>query len=90
MDSFYTGLRDGLTRDAALQRAQVAYLDTHEGLAASPFYWAAPILSGETSPLPLQGPNPLRSPLAMVLFAMLGVAVLAGVAWRRRTQYLNA
>lgn len=53
MDAFYAGLADGLPKDRALQRAQVAYLDRHEGLDASPFFWASLVLTGNTAPVDL-------------------------------------
>lgn len=83
MDVFYGALADGLPKDRALQQAQVAYLDTHDGLEASPFYWGALVLSGDVAPVPLGTPGSGPWPFAV------GLAVLAGgaLAWtlaRRR------
>lgn len=77
MDAFYEGIEDGLPKDEALRLAQLAYLDTHTGLLASPFYWAAPILSGAPSPVPLHAGVPWGWALAVTV-GLLGV----GVAWR--------
>ena len=52
MGQFYEYLGDGMTKDRALQQAQLDYLDSHEGIEASPFYWAPAILAGDTSPVP--------------------------------------
>ncbi len=81
IDAFYEGLEEGLPKDRALQRAQVAYLDSHTGAEASPFYWAAAVLSGSPAPIPLQEPAPVWpwSVGAVVLAAGAG-----GLAWRSR------
>ena len=79
--SFYEGLADGLPKDRALQKAQVAYLSHHTGGDASPYYWASAVLSGSPAPVPLSPPSPIW-PWA------LGGAVLAagvgGLVWRAR------
>ena len=55
MDALYASLADGMPKDDALRQAQLTYLDAHDGLAASPFYWAAPVLSGAPGPVSLGG-----------------------------------
>ena len=81
MAAFYDGLKAGLTKDRALQRAQLAYLDTHTGLDASPFYWAGPVLSGDPSPIPLR--TTPRWPIWGSAL-LLGGLVLAWLTHRRR------
>ncbi len=51
IERFYHYLRAGDAKDRALQRAQLDYLDRHEGLRASPFLWAGWSISGDPSPL---------------------------------------
>ena len=75
MGAFYDGLADGLEKDAALRQAQMAYLASHDGVEASPFYWAAPVLSGSTAPVPIRRPR-------RWLWVLLGLALAGGVAWR--------
>jgi CHAT domain-containing protein len=80
MDDFYGGLAEGLPKDRALQRAQVAYLDSHDGLDASPFFWASLVLSGNAEPVDLG-----RSWTLWIVAA--DVALAAALAWwlaRRR------
>ncbi len=79
MGDLYRGLARGLDKAEALRQAQLAYLASHEGLSASPFYWAAPVLSGDPSPVGLQ-----KSHRWLVWSALLGVAMMAWLAWRLR------
>lgn len=79
MDAFYAYLRRGLPKDEALRRAQLDYLDAHEGREASPFFWAAAVLYGDPAPVPLAGTAP--SAAAWVPAGLL--LVLAGVALPR-------
>ncbi len=85
VESFYTALGAGLPADRALQYAQVAYLDTHTGAEASPYFWAATVLSGSPSPVPLHGPRSLWP--WMVGTLALGTG---GLAWRARRRTTNA
>lgn len=85
--SFYEALADGAPKDVALQRAQVQYLTAHGGVEASPFFWAAPVLSGNPAPIPLHPPSPVW-PLALGGVALaLGAG---GLAWRARTRRADA
>lgn len=76
MERFYRHLRRGLPKDEALQHAQLDYLGAHGGLAASPFFWAAPALYGDTAPLDTPG---RRLPWVLAGLAL----VLAGLALPR-------
>ena len=82
MDAFYQGLADGLSKDQALQKAQIAYLDASDARTASPFYWAGAVLSGDPAPVPL-GPARPAWTLWLGLAAFLGAL---GLAWRLRSQ----
>ncbi len=48
MSDFYRYLKEGSTKTEAIQKAKRTYLQTHSGVEASPYYWAAPILIGNT------------------------------------------
>ena len=78
-DVFYQHLRDGLPKDEALQRAQIAYLRAHP--EQSPFYWAGIVLHGSPQPLTLRAPSP-RIPYYMLVLA--GCAGLAFIWWSYR------
>ena len=75
MDRLYAGLAKGLPKDEALREAQIAYLDGHDGIEASPFYWAAPVLSGAPAPVPVPG-------IPWLVWGGL-LALVAGLAWWR-------
>lgn len=77
MEDIYDALGEGLSKDEALQKAQLAYLDRASGLEASPFYWSAPTLSGDVSPLTVQSGG-------MWLWGALALIALGatGIAWR--------
>ena len=81
MDAFYGHLADGVPKDRALQRAQLAYLDAHDGLDASPFFWAAAVLSGDPAPL-----TPVSASWSLGWWlAIVGVGASGLVAWRLLT-----
>ncbi|MEO0556767.1 MAG: CHAT domain-containing tetratricopeptide repeat protein [Bacteroidota bacterium] len=82
MDALYEGLADGLSKDRALQKAQLAYLDASDARTASPFFWAGAVLSGDPEPVPLGGSRPGWA-LWLGLAALLGAV---GLAWRLRSQ----
>ncbi|NNF58057.1 MAG: CHAT domain-containing protein [Rhodothermaceae bacterium] len=77
MDRFYVHLRRGLAKDEALRQAQFDYLDSHEGREASPFFWAAPVLYGNTDAVSLEMPAPsarLWIPVGLLL-VVIGLAL---------------
>ncbi|HMB91787.1 MAG TPA: CHAT domain-containing protein [Rhodothermales bacterium] len=72
MASFYRHLQRGLTKDVALQQAQLEYLEKASRLETSPFFWAAPVLYGDVSSLDLQRPFPAWIlPLCVLLLVAL-------------------
>jgi len=86
MTGFYRHLRDGVSKDQALRRARIDYLEAHPQ-RASPFFWAAPVLSGSSAPVPLQSASVVASRSAWLWggLAVLGGLVLAsGLLWQSR------
>lgn len=53
MRIFYEKLQKGLPKDEALQQAKIEYLSQAQGFAGHPAFWAALVLIGENSPVPV-------------------------------------
>lgn len=51
MDHYYKGLKDGLSKEVALQDAKLKYIDQADHTAADPFYWSSFMLLGDTTPI---------------------------------------
>lgn len=51
MKDFHAGLKDGLNKDEALRKAQLAYLKNADPEYQHPYYWAAFIPTGDMKPL---------------------------------------
>lgn len=67
MEDFYKNINDGMTKDAALRKAKLDYLENASNY--EPFYWAAFIPIGDMSPIEL---NSGFSYWWLVLVACLG------------------
>ena len=85
VDVFYKGLATGLPKDRALQQAQLEYLDGHSGSEASPYLWAATVLSGSPAPIPIEAPVPMWPWAAGALALGAG-----GLAWHARRRPTDA
>lgn len=80
VDRFYHHLVDGSPKDIALQQAQWDYFKTASDDLLSPFFWAAPVLYGNTRPVALEG----RSRFWLWLVAVTGCILLFALfLWRR-------
>ncbi|RYZ59193.1 MAG: CHAT domain-containing protein, partial [Chitinophagaceae bacterium] len=54
MEAFYQNLVAGMFKDEALRQAKLHYLQTAEGRALSPQYWAGLVIMGDTAPIALE------------------------------------
>jgi CHAT domain-containing protein len=87
-DGFYRGIADGLTKDEALRRAQLAYAKEAVDQRASPFFWAAPVLYGDASAMQFTPAKPVRRNIALSATVLLA---LIAVFWiRRRSATANS
>lgn len=84
MEHFYRNLREGQTKDVALQQAQLRFLDDSRSGHQSPFFWAAPVLYGASDAVQLQP----RRILPAWAFALGGILFLfvSLVAYRSRSR----
>ena len=53
MENFYSHLKTGKTKDAALRQAKLDYLENNASLGVEPFFWAGVIPIGDMSPVDL-------------------------------------
>ena len=83
MDAFYRYLRQGHSKDVALLRVQLDYLARSDADKQSPFYWAAPVLYGNTMPLSMAKRRPVWLLWAALGFLFLSV-FFASRYWRRK------
>ncbi len=79
MEGFYRNLQRGFPKDAALQQAQIRYLEEAPQEAGSPFFWAAPVLYGSPDPI-LLTPRTVLSENLRWGFLVLSLAVLGFLA----------
>ncbi len=81
MKYFYQNLKDGQTKDEALNNARKSYLSTAEGKARHPFYWGGFVLIGDNSPI-----NNERNLLVYVIPSVLVIVTILTV-YRRKKNY---
>ncbi len=83
MEVFYQHLGENLSRDQALQQAQLALIAGGEEIRdeeGHPIHWAAFTLYGDSSPVDLP---PQKFPLTLVL-GVVGLLIGGGIYWRFR------
>lgn len=72
LSNFYSGISDDLEKDEALRTAQLRYLQKcKSSREASPFYWSGIILTGDHSPIHLDGKNRMTIIVSTGLFLLL-------------------
>jgi hypothetical protein len=86
MKNFYENLNDGLSKDEALQAAQVKFLNENsDPLYRHPYYWAGFVVIGDTSPL-LSKPNTTTYFIAGVFMVAVTTMLIYVKKRRRRSQ----
>ncbi|MFK7756275.1 MAG: CHAT domain-containing protein [Flavobacteriales bacterium] len=76
VELFYAELEKGVSKDVALQRAKLAYLNTEEGRTLNPRYWSGLVLMGDTSAMPLHFTGSIWWILALSLVLVIIIAFL--------------
>ncbi|MEL6865973.1 MAG: CHAT domain-containing tetratricopeptide repeat protein [Bacteroidota bacterium] len=72
MNLFYTELKEGLTKDEALRKAKIQYLEQSREWLAHPYYWAAFVPLGDMSAIELEQGEPLmKYALGLFIFILL-------------------
>ncbi|MCE7996445.1 MAG: CHAT domain-containing protein [Roseivirga sp.] len=68
---FYENLKAGLSKDEALQKAKLTFLESSDSNTSSPYFWGSFIVIGDTSPIDLKKSGNLTQYLALVLLLAL-------------------
>jgi len=81
MVDFYKGLKEGKSKDAALQAAKLAFLEKADAkITAHPFFWAGFVILGDAEPLTFQG---LTIKYYIGVTIGLFLVILGFVFWRK-------
>jgi CHAT domain-containing protein len=85
--SFYEYLREGNTKDKALQLAKIDYLARSEGRALSPEFWAGLIVMGDASPVTFDTNQGFSRWIGWDVIAfILAAAACIFFVWKKRLQ----
>ncbi len=78
MEAFYQNLVAGMSKDEALRQAKLHYLQTAEGRALSPQYWAGLVIMGDTAPIELKAAGKIswRWFVGAAIFLLIGSFVI--------------
>ncbi|WP_109299764.1 CHAT domain-containing protein [Aquimarina sp. AU474] len=75
MIDFYLGLKKGLSKSTALRQAKLNYIQTHQGSEASPFYWGALVLIGDSGPVNINNHN-VNTGLTIVTLILFIITII--------------
>ena len=75
MKYFYQNLKDGQSKDVALNNARKQYLSTAKGKARHPFYWGGFVLIGDSQPIARQS-NWIIYLMGLSLIIVIGAVAL--------------
>ena len=75
MQGFYDNLAKGETKDAALRKAKLDYLNLHDHRASHPFFWAAFVGVGDMGSVALKSGD-LHLWIWVVLLSVLGMSLV--------------
>ncbi|MEP1035621.1 CHAT domain-containing tetratricopeptide repeat protein [Ekhidna sp.] len=79
MKYFYENLKEGQTKDVALNNARKSYLATAQGKARHPFYWGGFVLIGDNSPI-----QDDRNLLVYLIPALLVIVMILTIYRRKK------
>ena len=83
--NFYRNLTEGAHKDEALRHAQLVLIESGT-YQAHPMFWAAPVLYGDSSPLPLRAAVNWAG-IVIIVLSLIGASVVAAILfhYRKRT-----
>ena len=82
MSMFYQKLSEGYDKSEALRQAKLEFIKDQ---SSNPYFWAAFVLSGNTSRVEFETPSIFKSYFTITLFVIF-VAILIYILIRRRRQ----
>ena len=82
MTMFYQKLSEGFDKSEALRQAKIEFIKTQ---SPNPYFWAAFVLSGNTSKLKLESPSAFSPYITVVLLSLL-IAISVYIFNRRKKQ----
>ncbi|MBS1661804.1 MAG: CHAT domain-containing protein, partial [Bacteroidetes bacterium] len=80
---FYKYLSQGQPADIALQQAKKEFLHNASGDQRLPYYWAAPVLTGQATLLPKDPPSTFGRYLLLLPLALLVIFVLVFIRMKK-------
>lgn len=88
MDYFYQNLAIGMSKDIALQKAKITYLNQASEMAAHPFLWAGFVSLGDPAPINIKKKS--TGSLGWII-GLAGFGIIAlGIFWARRMRRIAA
>lgn len=83
MQKYYHYLKDGMTKDVALQKAKLFVLKDANMARAHPFFWSAYIINGDTSSIKIPSRN---NHWVLAISFLLILLIVAGYYYKQRTK----
>lgn len=71
IELFYNNIKNGLSKDKALQQAKLNYISNNEGRIIAPNYWAGLVLIGDTNPIDLKSSSTILWFLLSILLLII-------------------
>lgn len=76
MTNFYSYLKEGQSKDVALQNAKIKYLSTATQLRSHPYFWSAYVNVGNTKPLRMSSQIDYFLYLGILIFVIFATLIL--------------
>lgn len=80
MKQFYQNLSNGMDKSIALQQAKLSILNNETLRSASPFYWAASVLTGDISTIDLQ----VKTNNNWLYFSAIAIVLIVLIVFRKK------
>ena len=85
MSSFYSYLKQGNTKDIALQKAKIDFLSGANMFKSHPYYWSSYILTGDTSTMDVEAIEEGPNWLLWMIISIVAIAVIVFFVLKRKS-----